>query len=117
MNEIVKQVIFGAIIFAVLVILIKVLLCDNRNPENFAIDGKETINLNVNIDKYVPDHYDHKYGYGYGCATPYCRKRFWYNRYTPFPWNNPTRLTNWYYPPYTYWTDYFRNYYGYPTYY
>lgn len=108
-------IVFGALILILTIILFIILWCPT-DKEGYA-DTDETINLNVNMDKYYPDYYDYLYGYGYGCATPYCRRRFWYNRYTPFPWNNPTKFTNWYYPPYTYWTDYFRNFYGYPVYY
>ena len=68
---------------------------------------KPDIQINIDSDGYP----------NYGCAGPYCgRRSCWYNRYTPFPWNNPTRFNNWYYPSYLYFTDYYR-YSSYPYYY
>jgi hypothetical protein len=48
---------------------------------------------------YLPYIYRQPYDYfnGLGCNSPYCRNT-WYNRYTPFVWNNPTRYP-YYYPP------------------
>jgi hypothetical protein len=56
--------------------------------------GPEDIYLTINTDKYVypyQNFYDR-------CIGPYCGKDWWYNKYTPFPWNNPTKYPKYFYP-------------------
>ena len=77
-------------------------------------DKMGDIYLSINTERYVPASYYGGY-YPYGCNSPYCRrKRWWYNDSTPFVWNNATRWPKWYYSPYTYLTNWYRDsyYYG-----
>ncbi len=112
-----EQHVFIILLLIVLVIIFK-LFFSSCFSENFAgaitqlvSRGPEDIYLNVDIEKYVSDYYGN---YGYGCLSPYCRRRsWWYNKYTPLPWNNPTRFPKWIYPPYTYLTEYYRDSYVY----
>lgn len=42
------------------------------------------------------------------CMSPYCRREWWwFNKHTPLPWGNSSRLPKWYYPPYTYIQSYY----------
>lgn len=60
--------------------------------ENFAIPYRRRPCENCN-----------NFYYGNRCLSPYCkRESWWYNKYTPLPWGNSSRVPNWYYPPYTY---------------
>jgi hypothetical protein len=111
-----EQRVFIILLLIVLIVIFK-LFFSSYFSEDFAgaitqlvSTGPDDIHLNIGIEKYIPP-----YGYyGYGCLSPYCRRRsWWYNRYTPLPWNNPTRFPRWIYPPYDYLTDYYRNYYTY----
>ena len=69
-----------------------------------AKDSQDTY-LTINIEKYIPDYWG-----GWG------KRGLWYDQYTPFMWNNATRFPSWYYPPYTYIENYYRDSYryGYP---
>lgn len=116
-----EQYVFIILLLIVLIVIFKLFLSPCFS-EDFAgaitqlvSKDSQDIYLNVGIEKYIPFYgYDYGYDYGYGCLSPYCRRRsWWYNKYTPLPWNNPTRFPKWIYPPYTYLTDYYRDYYTY----
>ena len=81
----------------------------NKNIDhvNKNIDQLSTsdTHLTINIEKYIPDYW----GYPYG-------GNLWHDQYTPFTWNNATKFPSWYYPPYTYIENYYRDYYRYPYY-
>lgn len=64
-------------------------MIDSKNLE------KDQINVTINLDKQFP-HWNY-YSYPYSWMTP-------------FIWNNPTRFPKWWYPPYTYITNYYRYY-------
>jgi hypothetical protein len=114
-----EQTVFVILFLVVLVVIFKLFLNSSEDfagtITQFMSTGDEDIYLNVGIDRYVPEYWNN---YGYPCLSPYCRRRsWWYNRYTPLPWNNPTRYPKWPYPPYTYMTNYYRDSYAYPTFY
>lgn len=115
-----EQSIFIVVLLIVLIIIFKLVFWNSSEGFSGAITqliskGDEDIYLNVGIEKYLPGYWG---DYNYRCLSPYCRRRsWWYNRYTPLPWNNPTRYPKWVYPPYTYLTNYYRDYYGYPIFY
>jgi len=118
-----NQCVFIIILLIVFVLLFK-LLCDDSGSEGFSgaitqlvSRGPEDLYLTVNVEKYSPYSYYGGYYYPYGCRSPYCKKRNrWYNEYTPFVWNNATRIPKWYYSPYTYINDWYRDSYYYGVY-
>lgn len=99
-----EQTIFIIIFLIVLVIIFKILFNDSENFSDMVSvsNGNDDIYINIGIDKYVPEYWS-------GCLSPYCKRRlWWYNKYTPLPWNNSTKYPKWIYPPYTYFTNYYR---------
>jgi hypothetical protein len=73
----------------ILIMMIIILLCGNKNKENYkATEGKPVYMYN-DTHKYLYD-YDTVFGWW----------PFWYNKTTPLPFNNPTRFYgyNYYYP-------------------
>lgn len=96
------------ILFIVILFLVAVVIYN-------LIFGEESDDNMDGIEKYFSF-----YDWNGRCLSPYCeRQSWWYNRYTPFIWNNSGRYPRWWNPPYTYLTNYYRDYYRdyyYPTY-
>lgn len=72
----------------------------------------------------IPNRYNHNYDkheyckrcnnfyLGNRCLSPYCNQEWWwYNEHTPLPWGNTSRTPKWFWPPYTYITRYYNDYY------
>jgi hypothetical protein len=71
--------------------------------------GNGDVNVKVNINEYSDDYdYDRSWG---GCISPYCRYgRGWFNRYTPLPWWNSTRVPRGWFPYYGYLANWYNDY-------
>ena len=95
------------ILLIVFVIIFKNIFINGEEHYTIITNDSDNIYLSTNMDRFdgyyntYPNPYSSNsmfdYFNGYGCTTPYCR-RSWYNRYTPFVWNNPGRYP-YYYPP------------------
>ena len=101
--ELYMFIMLGSLFFVVICWLI--CSCDEQS-EHMTESFKNDAYLSINLPSYRPYYYN-------TCNSPFCRRRWWYNNYTPFIWNNPTKYPTWTsYPPYARMSDYL-NYYPY----
>jgi len=86
------------IFLIILIILILIILFSRRKEHGLGAitqlvaKGPQDQYLTVGNEKYL--WYYHPYYW----MLPH--RKHWYNSLTPFPWNNPTRVQNLYYPTY-----------------
>jgi len=97
------------IVYKIILLIVLVVIINNifNKTEHLTINTDDDVYINVDMNRF-----DRNYPYysyfgplndyfnGYGCNTPYCRNT-WYNKYTPFVWNNPSRYPYYYSPLYT----------------